>query len=357
MRNRSWMGRRAAALAGLALLLAACGAGGEAEESTSTAAGGTAGETATDEAATDEATSEEDASDASPAGGGGALAEQVDLSGVELGVGSKEFTEQLVLGQIAVQALQAAGATVDDQTGLVGTPVVRDALVNGDVDLYWEYTGTGWINILGETVPVEGEQEQYEAVRDADAANDVTWLPPAEANNTYALAAGPGAPEGIASISDFAELAGSSPEEATLCTAAEFVTRDDGLPGLQELYGFELPAGNVAELDFGLVHTSVAAGDPCNFAVVFATDGLILGNDLTVLEDDQAFFPPYNVSLTLRTETYDANADAYDELFGGISELLTDETLTGLNAAVEVDGEDPADVAAGFLSENGIVSG
>jgi len=347
MRNRSWMGRRAVALAGLALLAAACGGGGEADEPAGSADGGTAEETSADETSAD-ATTEE---------AGGALAEQVDLSGVELGVGSKEFTEQLILGQIAVQALEAAGATVDDQTGLAGTPVVREALINGDVDLYFEYTGTGWINILEETTPVEGEQEQYEAVRDADAANGVTWLPPAEANNTYALAAGPGAPEDVATISDFAALAQESPEEATLCTAAEFVTRDDGLPGLQELYGFELPAGNVAELDFGLVYTSVAAGDPCTFAAVFATDGLILGNDLTVLEDDQAFFPAYNISMTMRTETYDANAEAYDELFAGISELLTGDTMTELNAAVDVDGEDPADVAATFLSENGIVSG
>ncbi len=292
--------------------------------------------------------------------GGGAVAETVDLAGVSLTVGSKEFTEQLILGQIALQALEAAGAEVTDQTGLTGTPVVREALETGEIDLYWEYTGTGWINILGETEPVQGSEEQFDAVAEADLeANDIHWLaPPAEANNTYAFAANSQAVEefGVQSISDLAALANENPEAATLCTASEFITRDDGLPGVEELYGFELPDANVAQLDFGLVYASVADADPCNFAVVFATDGQVLANDLTVLEDDKGFFPTYNIAMTMKEETYEENAEAYDTLFGAIAELITNESMTEMNAAVDVDGESAEDVAAEFLASNGIIS-
>ncbi|MDQ3528398.1 MAG: glycine/betaine ABC transporter substrate-binding protein, partial [Actinomycetota bacterium] len=292
--------------------------------------------------------------------GGGAVAETVDLSGVSLTVGSKEFTEQLILGQIALLALEAAGADVTDQTGLTGTPVVREALDTGEIDLYWEYTGTGWINILGETEPVKGSEEQFDAVAEADLeANGIKWLaPPAAANNTYAFAANSQAVEefGVESISDLTALANDNPEAATLCTASEFITRDDGLPGVEELYGFDLPDANVAQLDFGLVYASVADADPCNFAVVFATDGQVLANDLTVLEDDKGFFPTYNIAMTMKEETYEENAEAYDTLFGAIAELITDESMTEMNAAVDVDGESAEDVAAEFLASNGIIS-
>ena len=291
---------------------------------------------------------------------GGTVAETVDLSGLSLTVGSKEFTEQLILGQIALLALEAAGADVTDQTGLTGTPVLREALDTGEIDLYWEYTGTGWINILGETEPVKGSEEQFDAVAEADLeANGIKWLaPPAAANNTYAFAANAQAVEefGVESISDVAELANDNPEAATLCTASEFITRDDGLPGVEELYGFDLPDANVAQLDFGLVYASVANADPCNFAVVFSTDGQVLANDLTVLEDDKGFFPIYNIAMTMKEETYSENAEAYDTLFGAIAELITNEEMTQMNAAVDVDGESVEDVAAEFLASNGIIS-
>ena len=107
-------------------------------------------------------------------GGGGEGGTDVDLSGVSLSVGSKEFTEQLVLGQVGVQALEAAGADVEDRTNLSGSSVVRQALESCEIDLYYEYTGTGWITILGETEPVPGAQAQFDAVKEADAANDIT---------------------------------------------------------------------------------------------------------------------------------------------------------------------------------------
>lgn len=287
------------------------------------------------------------------AGGGGT---DVDLSGVSLSVGSKEFTEQLVLGQVLVQALESAGADVNDKTNLTGTSVVRQSLDSGEIDLYYEYTGTGWITILGETTPVPGAQEQFDAVKEKDAANGITWFARAEANNTFAIAANSQAVDefGVETISDWAEVVNDDPAAGRLCSSAEFINRDDGLPGVEKLYGFDLPADQVIQLEPALVYTQVGTGDDCDFAVVFATDGQILTQDLTVLEDDKQFFPPYNLAVSMRTPVYEENAEQFEDLFGQISAELTDDKLTELNARVDVDGEDPADVAADFLSEIGI---
>jgi len=289
-------------------------------------------------------------------GGGGGGGTDVDLSGVSLSVGSKEFTEQLILGQVLVQALEAAGAEVDDRTNLTGTSVVRQSLESGEIDLYYEYTGTGWITILGETEPVPGAQEQFDAVKEKDAANDITWFARADANNTFAIAANSEAVDefGVESISDWAEVVNEDPAKGRLCSSAEFINRDDGLPGVEQTYGFDLPGDQVVQLEPALVYTQVGAGEDCDFAVVFATDGQIAGQDLTVLEDDKGFFPPYNLAVTMKTEVYDENAEKFDDLLGQVSEALTDDKLTELNARVDVDGEDPKDVAADFVSEIGL---
>jgi osmoprotectant transport system substrate-binding protein len=279
----------------------------------------------------------------------------VDLSGAELTVGSKEFTEQLILGQITLQALEAAGATVEDQIGLAGTVAARKALESGEIDMYWEYTGTGWITHLGHTDPIPDRQEQFEAVAKEDLQkNDIKWLdPPAPANNTYAIAVRSEAAEvlGVDSLSGLAVLSQLRPEDVTLCAADEFLTREDGLPGLEKAYDFEVPADNIVRMEEGQVYRAVDEGEKCNFGEVFVTDGRIKGLDLTILEDDKQVFPIYNPSLTVSEEVI----DQYPELakvFAPISEKLDNETLQDLNAAVDVGGESPEDVARQFLREN-----
>ena len=317
------------------------------------ACGGTAATTAADTDTTaDGATgTTADSGTETTAAAGGA-----DLSGATFTVGSKEFTEQLILGEITKQILENAGATVEDQTGLVGSQVVREALTSGDIDMYWEYTGTGWITHLGNTTPVPGSEEQFEAVKEADAANAIAWLDPAPFNNTYAIAlASEKASElGISSLSDLAAYAIENPEEATLCAAAEFLGRDDGLPGLETAY--EMTFGEVSELELGLVYTSIDEGDPCVFGEVFATDGRIAALDLTVLEDDLNFFPSYLPSLNVRQEVLDANP-ALADLFAPVAGALDTETMQSLNAMVDVEGLEPADVAEQFLTENGLIGG
>ena len=323
-------------LAVLMLLLAACGGGDEPAADEPAAEGGSE-------------------ANGAAADGGGPVAETVDLSGASVTVGSKEFTEQRLVGQMAVAALEAAGAQVTDQTGLTGTETVRTALENGEVDMYWEYTGTGWITILQNTDPLEGAEQYYTQVRDADAENGIVWLEPSEVNNTYAFFTSPAANLEATTISDLATLAQESPEQVTLCAATEFVTRPDGLPGVQETYGFEF--SEVVEADLPLAIQAAIEGEQCTVGEIFQTDPQILAQDLTLLEDDQGFFPVYNLAMTISEETYTENQEAYDTLFGEITALLDNDTMTELNGQVELEGGDPADVAREFLAENGIISG
>ncbi len=287
----------------------------------------------------------------------GSLASSVNLKGTKITVGSKEFTEQLILGKMLVLTLKAAGATVKDQTKLVGTPVVRKALTTGKIDVYDEYTGTGWINILGNTKPVPGAEPQFEAVKSADAKNNIVWLARAEANNTYAIAGNKDAVSTYSTktISDYAALVRKKPSAAALCTASEFVTRDDGLPGMSRTYGFSLPRGQVKSLDFGLVFSSVGKGNTCKYAVVFATDGQIIAQKLTVLTDDKGFFPTYNIATTIRKSVYDKNKAAYDKIFTGLNSKLTTAVMTKLNAQVDVEGKPVEKVAETFLKDAKII--
>jgi len=165
------------------------------------------------------------------------------LDGAEFTVGSKDFDEQLILGYIALALLEDAGATVNDEVNVGGTDTTRAALESGDIDTYWEYNGTAWISFFGETDPIPDRMEQYEAVAERDLEEaGLVWLDPAPFNNTYGLAMSSEAHEelGTDTISDLVDLIAENPDAATLCVEAEFNVRDDGLPGLEEHYGFQV---------------------------------------------------------------------------------------------------------------------
>jgi len=282
------------------------------------------------------------------------------LSGASFTVGSKEFTEQLVLGQITLLALEDAGADVSDETGITGTTNVRKALTAGQIDMYWEYTGTGWAEILGNKIgeAATDEQELFDAVAQQDAEeNGIKWLALAPVNNTYALATSASAQDefGVSTLSDYAGLVSDSPEDASMCAASEFIDRGDGLPGLEKAYGFDLPEESITEVELGIIFTRVPEGDPCNFGEVFATDGRIPANEMVVLEDDKKFFVIYNLALTVDQKVYDQYGSELDGIFTPIAEKLTTETLQGLNAQVDVDGLDPEQVAQQWLEEEGFV--
>jgi osmoprotectant transport system substrate-binding protein len=236
---------------------------------------------------------------------------------------------------------------------VVGSANVRAALESDQFLGYWEYSGTSWITYNGNTEPVQGETEQFEATKEADAANGIAWLDPAPLNNTYAFAVLSDKAEelGVKTLSDVAALPA---DEQTFCIESEFSTRDDGWPGLKEAYGIDVPDSNVSLLDTGVIYSTTAKGDTCNFGEVFATDGRITSLGLTVMEDDLQFFPVYQGAFTLKQTTldeYPAVADVIDEA----SVLLTTEEMQKLNALADVDGEDPADIAEEWLTEQGLI--
>ncbi|MGH3348144.1 MAG: glycine betaine ABC transporter substrate-binding protein [Nocardioides sp.] len=290
-------------------------------------------------------------------GGGGGGGSDV-LEGKSFTVGSKEFTEQKILGAIAIQALEDAGAEVADETGIEGTANVRTALESGEIDMYWEYTGTGWVDILGNTTAdaPKDPQELFDAVAEADAENGVMWITKSEANDTYAFAASQETVDelGVTTISDYAALANSDPESASLCAAAEFLDREDGFPGVEEAYDFDLPDAQITEVDLEIVYTALPERDPCNFGEVFESAGQIPANDLVVLEDDKQFFPGYEVAMTI-TEDALAGSPEVEDVLQPIADALTTEELQKLNAQVDVEGLPVEAVAQTWLEENGLI--
>ncbi|AKE38516.1 Periplasmic glycine betaine/choline-binding (Lipo)protein of an ABC-type transport system [Corynebacterium camporealensis] len=277
--------------------------------------------------------------------------EGVDLDGATLAVGSKNFTEHIILGKMYAIMLRSAGANVQDLTNIPGSSSARQALETGDINVMPEYTGTAWITYLGEDEPVAGEEEQFRAVAEADKEHGLTWLPPAPMNNTYALGATAETTEeyGITSVDDIHNV---PEEEQTFCADAEVIARNDGLMTLLDSYGLPTPPRErLKQMDSGAVYAGIANGE-CTFGTVFATDGRIPALNLTVLEDPEEFFPKYNLSPVVRTEVFEEYPQL-EELFAPLNDVLTDERMQELNARVDVDGEDYTQVARDFLIEEG----
>jgi osmoprotectant transport system substrate-binding protein len=277
-------------------------------------------------------------------------------------VGSKEFTEQLILGYITKYALEDAGfKVVDDNIGMQGTVVVRTALVNGDIDIYWEYTGTALLlkEMLGHEEPITDPQECYETVKAEDLEkHGIVWLDYAPFNNTYVLMMrrADAEAQGIATISDLAEAINANPgADWSFATDAEFFARPDGYPALQALYGFEFPEGQVQKMDPGLTYAALKEGD-VRVAMGFATDGRIKAFDFIALEDDKQFFPVYNPAPCVRQEVFEKYPELED-ILAPVAAALTNEEMVALNCAVDVDQRSPEEVAKQWLIDQGLISG
>lgn len=278
------------------------------------------------------------------------------LDGVPITVGAKNFTEQLILGNMYSILLNVAGMEVTNRTNTPGSNGVRNALLSGGIDISPEYTGTGWINYLGNDDPIEGEQAQWEAVRDADLANGLTWLPYSPMSNTYAFATGAEATRKL-KVTKLSDIAKVPVEERTFCVESEFASRNDGFIPMLKKYGMtvgtDIPKNQVTRLDTGAVYKATAEGK-CNFGEVFSTDGRILALDLTVLEDDKEFFPRYNLAPVVNTEMLKAHPEIA-EIFATVDPKITNEVMLKLNGEVDVEGRQPAIVALDWLKEEGFV--
>jgi osmoprotectant transport system substrate-binding protein len=284
----------------------------------------------------------------------GAIGHYDSLDGVKLTVAAKDFTEQLILGNMFSTVLKAAGADVTNLTNIPGSFGARHAMVSGRADITPEYTGTGWINYLGNENPVKGEAAQYEATKDADAKNGLTWLPPAPMDDTYAFAIRESEAQrlGVTKLSDLTKLKKS---DLTFCIESEFGSRNDGFVPMLKTYGLTREQlGRVTNLDTGVIYTATADGQ-CNFGEVFTTDGRIPGLKLRVLEDDKAFFPHYNLSAVVNSKVLEAHPELA-EIFAKLSPKLTNEVMLDLNAKVDTGGEDPAIVARDWLVKEGLLT-
>lgn len=274
-------------------------------------------------------------------------------SAATLVIGGKGFTEQLLLAEITGQYLTANGYDVKLKTGM-GTSLVRKALENKQVDLYWEYTGTAFLNFHKNKFTHQPAAEIYKSVKAEDAPLNIVWLNPSAANDTYALAVRQNDPKtkGMKTLEDLAAKLNSG-ETLTLGCNIEFYKRDDGLKPLQKAYGFAFPRSDVKRMDTGLVYKALKDGN-VDVGLVFATDGRIPAFHFTVLKDTKNFFPAYAITPTVRKETLDANPKLAGYL-NKLSSLFDDATMSALNAKVDVDKQSVTEVAKGFLKANGLL--
>jgi osmoprotectant transport system substrate-binding protein len=274
-------------------------------------------------------------------------------SAASIVVGGKGFTEQLLLAEITGQYLTRQGYDVELKTGM-GTSLVREALENKQIDLYWEYTGTAFLNFHKNKFENQPGEEIYAAVKAKDAEDNIVWLNPSAANNTYALAIRQADAEskGIKSLEDLAAKLNAG-EKLILGCNIEFYKRDDGLKPLQKTYGFEFPRSDIKRMETGLVYKALKDGD-VDVGLVFATDGRIPAFNFVVLKDTKNYFPAYAITPTVRKKTLEANPDLADQL-NKLSALFDDATMSALNAEVDVDKKSVTEVAKGFLKAKGLL--
>ncbi|MBW2200156.1 MAG: glycine/betaine ABC transporter substrate-binding protein [Deltaproteobacteria bacterium] len=281
------------------------------------------------------------------------------FAGGPVNVSSKDFTEQVILGKIMVNLLKDRGIPVKDRTSLGGTNVNREALMQGQIDVYMEYTGTAWMTFFKKKEVVRDPMGLFEKVKAVDAKNGLVWLKPAQFNNTYAIvmSAEKADQMGIKTLSDWAAWSKKNPGKMTLASNAEFYSRADGFKGMMEFYGMtfgkELPDANVKKMETPLCKKAVRDNQVLS-GMAFATDGEIKDYNQAVLIDDKNYFPIYNPAPVVRK----AVLDQYPEIkfiLGEIGPSLDTATMTRLNYRVNVNGEKPETVAKSWLQGVGLI--
>ncbi|MBE2167476.1 MULTISPECIES: glycine betaine ABC transporter substrate-binding protein [unclassified Cobetia] len=269
----------------------------------------------------------------------------------EIVVGGKNFTEQQILASMTGQYLEGLGYEVEERSGM-GSAVLRQAQENGQIDLYWEYTGTSLINYNDVSERLSPE-DTYARVKELDAEKGLVWLQPSAANNTYALAMreADAQERGIASLSDLSQAVNDD-KGLSFALNAEFYARDDGWRPLQKAYDFRVGRADVKRMDSGLVYQALRDGQ-VDVGLVFATDGRIPAFDFTVLEDDKGYFPAYALTPVVREESLKANPELESQM-NALSAELNDDTMASLNAQVDVEKKSIEQVAEDFLKEHGL---
>ncbi len=266
-------------------------------------------------------------------------------------VGSKFHAENRLLGEILAQLIEAhTPIPVERRLGLGGTAVVFSALQSGEVDIYPEYTGTGWAVQLGITEQVRDPLRVYVHVAgEFERRWDLRWLQPFGFENSYAFAMrGPTAEQmGIGSISDLLEYQ----DEIRAGVSHEFLNREDGYPGLAAMYGLDIP--NLNGMEHGLAYEAIIS-DRVDVIDTWTTDGKLLEHDIRILEDDLGFFPPYDCAPLIRSETLERYPEL-EEILAMLAFRIDDRRMQALNYRVEEEGGEYAEVAREFLVSEGLL--
>jgi osmoprotectant transport system substrate-binding protein len=284
---------------------------------------------------------------------GAAIEESADNAKTSITVGSKNFTEQKVLGEIYAQALAAAGYTVDTELNLGDEKTALKAIQSGQIDAYPEYTGTALLSFFGfkaDELPKEANAA-YEEAKKGFAEKGLTAEPPTPftSSNEVAVTQETADKYNLKTISDLAPVA----SKLTLYGSPECRQRLDCLLGLQEVYGLKF--GKFVPVDIALRHEVLSKGQ-ADVSIVFTTDPQIKREGEVLLEDDKDMFPPYNSTLVVRDETVKQAGPDLEAVVGKVNEGLTDEAMQELNARVDLDKETPKAVATQYLQETGLTN-
>lgn len=265
-------------------------------------------------------------------------------------VGSKNFSEQIILGEMMALLIEAQqGFTVERRLNLGGTMICHGAITKGEIDIYPEYTGTALTAIMKHSVVTDPDEAFTIVSRYYRKQLGLEWLQPFGFNNTYAITVRRQVAERNhwKTISDLAEAAPTLRAGFT----AEFSARPDGYPGLKQAYGFQF--GEVRDLDPSIMYRAVAR-DQVDVVCAFATDGRIPGYDLTILQDNRNFFPPYYAAPVVRTEVLAKHPELLD-ILDALGGMLDAATMQGLNYQVDEKHWGPDEVARKFLLERGLL--
>ena len=284
-------------------------------------------------------------------GGSGIQSDEAN-SGTTITVGSKNFTEQKVLGEIYAQAFEAAGYTVEKQLNLGDEKTALAALEGGDIDAYPEYTGTALLSFFGvqaDKLPKD-PGAAYEQAREGFAEKNLTAFEPTPftSSNEVAVTQETAEENNLTTISDLESVAG----EFTMYGSPECRQRLDCLLGLQEVYGLEFQ--RFVPVDVALRHEVLTKGQ-ADVSIVFTTDPQIQRENFVLLEDDKDMFPPYNSTLVMRNEIAEQGGANLEEVVTMVNEGLTAEAMQELNARVDLDKKTPEGVAGEYLRETGLV--
>lgn len=271
-------------------------------------------------------------------------------------IGSKDFTEQLILGEITKILLKDNGYAVEDKTGLAGTMINHLALTTGKIDVYWEYTGTAYVVILGKNGSANSPQMVYDIVKDEYKKKwNLIWLQKAQYDNTYAIIMTKQRAKElhVDTISDLAKIVHEDPTKVTFASDAEFLTRPDGLSALEQHYGFTFPEKQVTKMGTGITYLALEDGK-VDAALGFSTDANIKKFGLQILKDDKRFFPVYNPAPVVRAQVIEKDPGiAY--LLNEIGPRLSQDDIVNLNYMVDIDGKSPEEVARLWLEKEGLI--